>query len=67
MNEKDCTTCRGKKVVMDTKTLTLNVEKGMQHMEKIVYEKQGEQIPDMIQGDIVIQLKQQPHNVFKRV
>lgn len=57
MNEKDCTTCRGKKVVMDTKTLTLNVEKGMQHMEKIVYEKQGEQIPDMIQGDIVIQLK----------
>ena len=52
---------------MQTKTLTLEVERGMANNEKIVYERQGEQIPDMLQGDIIVQLKQTPHNVFKRV
>ena len=39
----------------------------MANGEKIVYERQGEQVPDMLQGDIIIVLKQQPHNLFKRV
>lgn len=39
----------------------------MANGEKIVFERQGEQVPDMLQGDIIIQLKQQSHNVFRRV
>ena len=39
----------------------------MANGEKIVFERQGEQVPDMLQGDIIIQLKQQSHSVFRRV
>lgn len=66
-NEKDCSECRGRKVTMESKTLTLEVVKGMANNEKIVYERQGEQVPDMLQGDIIVSLKQTPHSVFKRV
>lgn len=52
---------------MESKTLTLEVVKGMANNEKIVYERQGEQVPDMLQGDIIVSLKQTPHSVFKRV
>ena len=66
-NEKDCGSCRGRKVVMEKKELVLDIVKGMANGEKIIYERQGEQVPDMLQGDIIMVLKQQPHNVFKRV
>jgi len=39
----------------------------MTNGEKIIFERQGEQVPDMLQGDIIVALKQQPHSVFKRV
>ena len=67
MNEKNCDTCKGKKVVMEPKSFQVTIEKGMANNEKILFERQGEQVPDMLQGDIVMVLKQQPHNVFKRV
>lgn len=45
----------------------VDVEKGMTNGETILFERQGEQVPDMIQGDIVFVINQQPHSVFKRV
>ena len=56
-NEKDCPTCRGKKVILEPKTFMVDVNKGMANNEKIIYERQGEQVPDMLQGDIVVVLK----------
>lgn len=67
MNEKNCVKCRGKKVVQEPKTLTMDVVKGMSNKESIVFERAGEQVPDMLQGDIVMQIKQDPHGTFKRV
>jgi len=66
-NEKDCKICRGRKVVMEEKRLDLEIVPGMANKEKIIYERLGEQVPDMLQGDIILQLKQAPHSVFKRV
>jgi len=67
MNEKDCAECRGKKVTLEQKNLTLDVVKGMANNEKVIFERQGEQVPDMLQGDIIVQIKQQAHAVYKRV
>ena len=35
--------------------------------DEIVFEREAEQIPDMIPGDVIFTVKQQPHNKFKRV
>ena len=45
----------------------VDIVKGAASNERIIFERQGEQVPDMMQGDVIVQLKQQPHNVFKRV
>jgi len=47
-NEKDCGQCRGRKVVMEKKELVIDIVKGMSNGEKIIYERQGEQVPDML-------------------
>lgn len=39
----------------------------MKNGDKIVFEKDGEQIPDMIQGDIIFIIKQNQHSIFRRV
>ena len=57
-NEKNCDACRGRKVVQEKKELTVDIVKGMANNEKIVFERQGEQVPDMLQGDIIVQIKQ---------
>jgi DnaJ-class molecular chaperone len=45
----------------------IEVEKGMADGDTIVFAKEGEQIPDMIPGDVIFTIKQTPHNKFKRV
>ena len=64
---QNCPHCQGKKVVNDQKTLTVHVEKGTKDGDEVVFEREAEQIPDMIQGDLIFNVKQKPHNRFKRV
>lgn len=58
MNEKNCVKCKGKKVIQEPTTLTMDIVKGMMNNEKVIFERKGEQVPDMLQGDIVMQVKQ---------
>ena len=44
----NCPHCQGRKVVNDVKQLHIQVEKGMKDGDEIVYEREAEQIPDMI-------------------
>lgn len=53
----NCPHCRGKKVVNDQRSLNIIVEKGMCDGDNIVFEKEAEQIPDMIPGDVVFTVK----------
>lgn len=64
---KKCSHCRGLKVVKEAKKIELEIEAGMKNGDTIVFERQGEQVPDMIQGDIVFTIKQNTHPTFKRV
>ncbi|KAF2363874.1 Chaperone DnaJ [Trinorchestia longiramus] len=68
VNPKDrCKTCEGKKVVRERKILEVNVDKGMEDGQKIVFNGEGDQEPDIEPGDIVIVLDEQEHSTFKRM
>jgi DnaJ family protein A protein 2 len=62
-----CKKCRGGRLIQETKLLEINVEKGMSDADTILFEKQGEQVPDQARGDLVFSIRQRPHNRFKRV
>lgn len=59
-----CDHCRGRKVVKEDKKLRVDIEKGMKDGENIVFERESEQHPDTIPGDLIVHLKQNPHRLF---
>jgi len=67
ISDKDrCPQCKGSKVTQEKKVLDVNVEKGMQHGQKIVFEGQADEAPDTVTGDIVFVLQLKEHPKFKR-
>lgn len=62
--KEKCSNCRGNKVVVQKKDLEVVVEKGMKDQEHIVFERESEQHPDTIPGDLIIVLKQSKHHFF---
>lgn len=61
-----CTTCRGKKTVSETKILEVHVDRGMRDGEKVVFRGEGDQHPNTEAGDVIIILAQKPHEKFER-
>lgn len=59
-----CDHCRGRKVIKEDKKLRVDIEKGMKDGQTIVFDRESEQHPDMIPGDLVVHLKQNPHRFF---
>jgi len=59
-----CPHCKGRKVVRTDKKIKIEIEKGMKDGENIVFEKESEQHPDTTPGDLIVILKQRPHNFF---
>jgi len=67
INEKDrCTTCHGKKIISERKVLEVFIDKGMKNGQKITFAGEGDQLPDIIPGDIIIVLEEKPHDRFER-
>lgn len=67
INPKDrCKQCQGKKVIRDRKILEVHVDKGMVDGQKIVFNGEGDQEPDLEPGDIIIVLDEKEHSIFKR-
>ncbi|KAM3579075.1 Type I HSP40 co-chaperone, variant 2 [Umbelopsis sp. WA50703] len=67
INEKDrCDTCHGKKIISERKVLEVFIDKGMKNGQKITFAGEGDQLPDIIPGDIIIVLEEKPHDRFER-
>nr|QEG03059.1 DnaJ protein 2-like isoform X1 [Cymbidium ensifolium] len=67
ISDKDkCPQCKGNKVTQEKKVLEVNVEKGMQHGQKIVFQGEADEAPDTVTGDIVFVLQLKEHLRFKR-
>ncbi|KAG5439683.1 hypothetical protein PCK2_000723, partial [Pneumocystis canis] len=58
--------CKGKKTVNERKVLSVHVDRGMKEGQKIVFNGEGDQGPNIIPGDVIFVLEQREHPVFKR-
>ncbi|XP_076470499.1 dnaJ homolog subfamily A member 2-like [Babylonia areolata] len=66
-SERDkCKECKGKKVAKESKILEVHVDKGMSHEQKIPFRGEGDQVPGVEPGDVIIILQQKEHEVFTR-
>ncbi|CCX10854.1 hypothetical protein FPQ18DRAFT_77482 [Pyronema domesticum] len=67
IKDKDrCKQCNGKKTMNERKVLHVPVDKGMQDGQKITFNGEGDQGPDIIPGDVVFVIEQKPHPRFER-
>jgi len=67
IKQKDrCRTCNGNKTIEEGKELEIFVDKGMTHNHKITFSGEGDQMPGIIPGDVILVLQQQEHATFKR-
>jgi DnaJ family protein A protein 2 len=68
IGEKDkCGACFANRVTQEKKILEVHVEKGMKHNDKITFNREGDQHPDIkIPGDVVIVLQEKKHDRFER-
>jgi DnaJ family protein A protein 2 len=64
--EDKCKECKGKKVLKDKKVLTVYVDKGMRHGQKVVFNGESDEAPGMEPGDIIFVLVEKKHELFKR-
>ena len=64
IGEKDkCGACFANRVTQEKKILEVHVEKGMKHNDKITFNREGDQHPDIkIPGDVVIVLQEKKHD-----
>jgi DnaJ-related protein SCJ1 len=61
-----CPHCSGRKVIMEEKTLTADIERGMPSDSEIRFERESEQSPGITPGDVIFKLKQPNHPRFRR-
>jgi DnaJ family protein A protein 2 len=67
IRDKDrCKHCHGKKTITERKVLHVPVDKGMQDGQKITFNGEGDQGPDIIPGDVVFVIEQKKHERFER-
>ncbi|CAG8630926.1 14815_t:CDS:10, partial [Acaulospora morrowiae] len=67
IREKDkCKKCKGLKVLNEKKKLDIFIDKGMQNNQKIVMQGEADQEPGVETGDVILVLKQKPHEKFER-
>lgn len=67
INAKDrCKTCNGKKTFEESKILEVHIDPGMANGQRIVFSGEGDQGPNIIPGDVVFVIDEQPHERFTR-
>jgi len=64
--EDQCPACKGKKVTKEKKILTVYIDRGMKHGQRITFSGESDEAPGMEPGDIVFQLIEKKHDRFKR-
>ena len=63
---KMCKACNGKKIKKETKTLTVEVDKGAPNEERCTKHGEGDEVPEAEAGDVIVVLTEKKHKLFKR-
>lgn len=54
---KKCKTCNGKKIKKEMKKLKVEIDKGAPHGETYTIHGEGDEVPDVEAGDVLVQVK----------
>ena len=54
---KKCPICGGQRLVSEKVQLDVDIPKGMSTGDTIIREKEGEQVPDMVRGDLIFTIR----------
>ena len=67
VRDKDrCKQCNGKKTIIERKVLQVPVDKGVRSGVNIEFRGEGDQMPDVLPGDVIFEIEQKPHPRFQR-
>jgi DnaJ family protein A protein 1 len=61
---KRCKTCKGKKVIRDKKKLSVDIDKGSPNGEQFTIHGEGDCVPGVEPGDVVVVIKIRPNKMF---
>ena len=64
--EKRCKTCKGKKVKRDRKKVKVEMDKGSPSGEQFIVHGEGDQVPDVEAGDVIVVIKIRQNKIFSR-
>ncbi|KTW26854.1 uncharacterized protein T551_03316 [Pneumocystis jirovecii RU7] len=68
IQEKDkCKKCKGIKTIKQKNIYEINITKGMEDGEKIIFHGEADEEPGVETGDLVFTIKQKKHDRFKRL
>jgi len=56
-----CKICKGNKLVKDTKVFDIEIPKGAPDGEKIILYSEGDELPNVEPGDVIVIISEQPH------
>ncbi|KAF9400890.1 DnaJ- protein scj1 [Podila epigama] len=61
-----CPVCSGTKVQRGSEQLTIVIEPGMVDGTTIVFDRESDEAPDVVPGDVVFEIRTRPHPIFER-
>lgn len=64
--KKRCKICKGKKVVRDKTKLSVEVDKGCPHGEQYTISGEGDCVPDVDPGDVIVVVAVRKNKIFTR-
>ena len=65
--EHICKKCNGNKVELEDKQFILVLDIGMENEDKKIYDNSGDHLPGETVGDVIFVMKEEKHNLFKRI
>ncbi|KAF9183887.1 DnaJ- protein scj1 [Haplosporangium sp. Z 767] len=61
-----CPVCQGSKVQRGSEQLTIVIEPGLPDGATITFDREGDESPEVIPGDVVFEVRTRPHATFER-
>lgn len=61
-----CPICSGTKVQRGSEQLTIVIEPGMADDATIVFDREADEAPDLVPGDVIFDIRTRPHSIFER-
>jgi len=61
-----CKECKGNKIIQENKTIEVPIEAGVPDATQSVFQGDGDEVPGVLAGDLVVTITVEPHKRFER-